>query len=106
MKRKRPERTARRAQERALRKVVRDREKLAGLTLGGGRDHPLVVSSSAVIEGRAAASPCPQCQGEYRILEHRAEAGGLRPVDVQCRRCGVARTLWFRIVPETALAVN
>lgn len=106
VKRKRPERTARRVQGRALRRLVRDREKLAGLTKGGDRDHPIVVASSAVIEGRAAAMPCPQCEGEYRIVDHRAEAGGLRPVDVKCRQCGVGRILWFRLAPEPGMAIN
>lgn len=100
MKRKRPERTARRAQERAMRQLVRDRERLAELVVGGGPDHPIVVTSAAVIEGRASAQPCPQCEGELRVVEHRAEPGGLRPVDVKCRRCGVGRTLWFRLAPD------
>lgn len=83
-----------------MRQLVRDREKLAGLSLGGGREHPIVVSSTAVIEGRASAQPCPQCGGELRVTDHRAEPGGMRPVDVKCRQCGVARTLWFRLAPD------
>ncbi len=97
MGRKRPERTERRARERDARKLVRDREKLAGLVAGGAREHPIEVPSAAVIEGRASALPCVQCAGEYRIVEHRSEGAGLRAVDVACRQCGVPRTLWFRI---------
>ena len=52
------------------------------------------------------AMPCPQCGGNYRIVDHRAEAGGLRPVDVKCRQCGVGRTLWFRITVEPGLEIN
>ncbi|MEO6774896.1 MAG: hypothetical protein ABI467_18150 [Kofleriaceae bacterium] len=84
--------------ERGARELVRDREKLAKLVAGGAADHPIEVSSVAVIEGRVGALPCPQCEGEYRVLDHRFEGPGLRAVAVACRRCGVKRTLWFRIV--------
>jgi len=97
---KRPERTARRKRERAARELVRDREKLAKLVAGGAPEHPLAVPSAAVIETRAHAMPCAQCAGEYRVKDHRAERGGLRAVDVRCQQCGVARTLWFRIVAD------
>lgn len=96
MAKKRPERTARRAAERATRQLVRDREKLAALSPGGSRERPIVVPSSSVIEVRARAMPCPQCEGELRVGEHRAEAGQ-RAVDVTCTRCHAARTLWFRL---------
>jgi hypothetical protein len=97
----RPERTERRERERDARELVRDREKLAKLVAGGASDHPIEVSSAAVIEGRVVDSmPCPQCGGEFRVLEHRSEGPGLRAVDVACRQCGVQRTLWFRIVVD------
>lgn len=83
--------------ERDAKKLVRDREKLAKLVAGGAADHPIEVSSAAVIEVRTAAMQCPQCEGEYRVIEHRSE-GGRRAVDVACRLCGTKRTLWFRIV--------
>ena len=53
-----------------------------------------------MIEVRVGSLPCPQCAGEYRVIEHRSEGPGLRAVDVACRRCGVKRTLWFRIVVD------
>jgi len=93
-------RSERRAAERALRQLVRDREKLAGLVAGGSADHPIEVASASVIEGRATATPCVQCEGEYRVIEHRSVAAGLRAVDVRCRTCQVGRTLWFRIAPD------
>jgi hypothetical protein len=93
---KRPERTARRAAERAARGLVHAREKLAAMT-SGAKELPIAVESSSVIEVRARATPCHQCEGELRVGEHRAEAG-LRAVDVRCTRCHTARTLWFRIV--------
>jgi predicted Zn finger-like uncharacterized protein len=100
--RKRPERTERRARERDARQLVRDREKLAKLVAGGAREHPLEVTSAAVIEGRATALGCAQCEGEYQIVEHRSGGAGVRAVDVRCRRCGVPRTLWFRIISADA----
>ena len=100
MGRKRPERTERRARERAARDVVRDREKLAELLPGGAADHPIEVPTAAVIEGRVRAMPCPQCAGELDIKDHRSTGPGMRALDVKCRQCGVPRTLWFRIVVD------
>lgn len=97
---KRPERTARRARERDARKLVRDREKLAALSPGGAKERPIVVASAAVIEGRAGSLPCPQCEGQYRIRDHRSAGSGVRCVDVTCRQCGAPRTLWFRIAVD------
>ena len=59
---------------------------------------PIVVTTTAVIEPRAMATPCPHCGGEYRILEHTRPRHGVRRVDVQCRHCSSPRTLWFRLV--------
>ena len=74
------------------------RERLALLSPGGSPDRAIRVTSAAVIEVRAAAMPCPQCSGQYRVLEHTRPVPGLRQVDVACRYCGVPRTLWFRLV--------
>jgi len=98
MGRKRPERTERRARERAARELVRDREKLAALSPGGSAERPIEVDSAAVIEGRVRGMPCVQCEGAYRVADHRSAGAGVRALDVRCDRCGVARTLWFRIV--------
>lgn len=97
MVKKRSARTERRVAERAARRLVIDKEKLAALVAGGSRERPIAVGSSAVIEVQARATPCPQCAGELRVLEHRAETG-LRAVDVRCATCHVARTLWFKLV--------
>jgi ribosomal protein S27AE len=94
----RRKRTEARERERALRKLVRDREKLAALSAGGSAEHPIQVASAAVVEVRVRHLACPQCGGDYRVADHRAPASGLRSVEVACVRCGVARTLWFRIV--------
>jgi hypothetical protein len=90
-------RTARRAAERDARQLVRDREKLAALSPGGSRERPIAVESAAVVEVRAHAMPCPQCAGELRVGEHRAE-GGLRVVAMSCTQCAAKRELWFRLV--------
>jgi hypothetical protein len=82
----------------SARRLVRDRERLAAMSRGGAREHPIEVASAAVVEVRTAAMACPQCGGEYRIAEHRSAGDGLRCVDVVCRQCGVPRTLWFRLV--------
>lgn len=79
---------------------MRDKEKLAELLPGGSAQRPIEVASSAVVEIRARAMPCPLCEGELAITDHRSAGGGVRPVDVRCRRCGIPRTLWFRIAPD------
>ncbi len=96
---KRP-RVGRRLAERAARKLVQDREKLAELSPGGARERPIEVVSSAVIEVRVEGMPCAQCGGQYRVREHEAPAPGLRKLDVICRQCSAPRLLWFRIVPD------
>ncbi len=96
---KRP-RTERRVAERAQRKLIADRERLWLLSPGGSADRPLTAPSSAVIEPRAGALPCPQCAGRLLVGDHRAPGGGLRAVDVRCARCQVRRTIWFRIAPD------
>ena len=100
MRRKRPERTERRKAEREARALVRDRERLAALSPGGSAERPIVVPSSAVIEIRVRAMPCVQCEGHYRIRDHRSAGAGVRDVSVVCERCHVARVLWFKIVSD------
>jgi hypothetical protein len=76
------------------------REHLATLLRGGSPSRPIRVASASVIDGRAAAGPCPLCGGEYRVLEHTRPVPSLRRVDVACRQCSTERTLWFTIVPH------
>jgi hypothetical protein len=90
-------RTERRAAERDARRLVRERERRAARERGGSAERPLEVPSSAVIELRARAMPCVQCEGEYQVDDHQADQG-LRVITVTCRRCHVSRKLWFRIV--------
>lgn len=79
-------------------RVAQRRERLAALSPGGSPERTIGVTSAAVIEVRAAAMACPQCGGLYRLLEHTRPVPGVRRVDVACRRCGVPRALWFRII--------
>lgn len=90
-------RTERRIVERDLRRTVRVRERIADLERGGTAAYPLEAPSAAVIDGRATAIPCVQCQGEYALVDHERE-DGLRKVAVKCRQCGAPRIFWFRIV--------
>jgi predicted Zn finger-like uncharacterized protein len=98
----RRKRTEQRERARAARRLVRDREKLAALSVGGSEDRPIHVTSAAVVEVRVSHLTCPQCDGEYRVKEHRSPASGIRSVDVTCQICGVSRTLWFRIISADA----
>jgi hypothetical protein len=98
----RRKRTEERERARALRKLVRDREKLAALSPGGSAERPIHVTSASVVEVRVRHLACPQCEGEYKVKEHRAPASGLRSLDVTCVTCGVPRTLWFRITSDDA----
>lgn len=83
-----------------MRQLVRDRERLAHLSAGGSPQHPIAVTSAAVVEVRVNALLCPQCGAGYQLRDHRAPASGIRAVDVRCRQCSVARTLWFRLVED------
>jgi len=93
---KRP-RTQRRADERATRKLVHDRERLWALSPGGSAARPITVVSAAVIDARVAALRCPQCEGEYAQRDHEAAGGGERVVTVRCKLCHAPRQIWFRL---------
>lgn len=80
---------------------MRDRERLADLSPGGAADHPIRVTSAALIEPRAVGTPCVQCGGEYRVREHASAGSGLREVEVSCRNCSARRTMWFKIVDDS-----
>lgn len=90
-------RTERRVRERAARKLVHDRERLAALLPGGSAARPIDIPSPAVVETRVASMRCPQCEGSYVLDEHDAEPGGIRVASVTCRVCHVGRRIWFRL---------
>jgi predicted Zn finger-like uncharacterized protein len=94
----RPERTAKRERERDIKQLVRDREKLAAHARGASLDNAIEVTASPQIEIRINALRCPQCDGDYKIVDHRSSGQGGRPVDVKCNVCGMPRTIWFQIV--------
>jgi hypothetical protein len=93
---KRP-RTQRRADQRATRKLIHDRERLWLLSPGGSAERPMSIASPAAIEARVASIPCPQCEGELALKEHESGPGGLREITARCRLCHVSRTIWFRL---------
>lgn len=93
---KRP-RAQRRADARATRKLIHDRERLWSLSAGASAKQPITVVSTAVIDARVAAMRCPQCEGDYALREHDATSTGERVVSVRCKLCHVARQIWFRL---------
>ncbi|HXU79763.1 MAG TPA: hypothetical protein VN914_00080 [Polyangia bacterium] len=92
-------RTERRELERALRKEVVARERLAAAAPGGAQDRPIVVATVSVIESMARSTPCVQCGGELELKDHAAPPGGLRLVRLVCRLCHAPREIWFSIEP-------
>lgn len=83
------------------RQLVRQRDRLADLERGGSPDYPILVPSASVIDRRAEWTPCVQCRGEYKVIDHEFEMG-IRVVSVKCRQCGAHRRMWFRIVEPTS----
>jgi len=103
--RSRRQRRQRREDERALRRQVRLREELAAQLPGGSAEQPIDVASASIVEGKARATPCIQCEGDLELRGDRALStarGVLREIVLACRRCHTARTLWFRVVPPAA----
>lgn len=95
-------RTARRVEERAARGLVRDRDQAARLLPGHTPGRPIRLESVAILDRRAAITPCPQCGGELKAGEHAAvvvDGARLRRVDMKCQQCGTSRSLWFSVEP-------
>ena len=95
-------RRKRREEERALRKLVKRTEEMAGELPGASPDRPLDVTSASVVETKARATPCVHCAGELDLRGDRATStarGILRELSLICRRCHAPRTLWYRIRP-------
>jgi hypothetical protein len=98
-------RKQRRAEERLLRQNVRQIEKLATSLPGGSPTNPITVTTSAVVESQARATPCIQCKGDLELRADRATStprGVLRELELVCRRCHAPRRLWFRVAPPRA----
>jgi hypothetical protein len=95
-------RRRRREEGRAVRKAVRNTERLADLLPGADAARPIEVVSASVVEVRARATPCVECGGELDVHGDRADStarGVLREMEMGCRRCHSRRTLWFRVTP-------
>jgi hypothetical protein len=91
-------RTERRAHERELAKLVREREKLARAEAGGAPSRPIELASASQVEGHARALGCAQCGGETRVVEHEAvvvDGRRLRVAWAVCPACGARREVWF-----------
>jgi hypothetical protein len=95
------ERSLKRAALRAANKLAQQRERLFLLEAGGSPRRPIEIQSASVVENRAAALQCPNCEVPFHVDAHRArsaEGVRLREVEVSCPRCGQQRSLWFRLV--------
>jgi hypothetical protein len=92
-----------REQERALRKTVRQLERLAAEMPGGSPERPIDVTSASVVETKARSLPCVQCEAiEMELRGDRATStarGILRELALVCRQCHAARAVWFRVAP-------
>ncbi len=98
-------RTDRREAERAQEKLAAQREKLFALEAGGSAARPREVVSASLVEPEARSLRCPRCEGELRVLEHRAHTVDgirLREARLECRHCGSRRSRWFKIVSREA----
>ena len=94
-------RRQKREQERALRKTVRQLERLAVELPGGAPERPLEVASASVVETKARAMRCIQCAAtEMELRSDRATStarGVLRELAMVCRQCHAGRAVWFRV---------
>ncbi len=100
--RPRSPRAARRARERETKKIRDDLERLARLEAGGAPDHPIEITSSAQVDARTEATPCPLCEGRLHLDEHAAETVDgtrLRVARCRCVECGTPRELYFHLRP-------
>ena len=90
-----------REQQRALRKSVRQLERLAAEMPGGSPERPIDVASASVVETKARTMKCVQCDaGEMELRGDRAMStarGVLRELAMVCRQCHTARAVWFRV---------
>jgi len=90
-----------REQQRTLRKSVRQLQRLAAEMRGGSPERPIDVASASVVETKARAVPCVQCEAtEMELRGDRATStarGVLRELAMVCRQCHATRALWFRV---------
>jgi hypothetical protein len=90
-----------REQQRALRKTVRQLERLAAQLPGGSPERPIEVTSASVVATKARAVPCVQCEAvEMELRGDKATStarGVLRELALVCRQCHAPRAIWFRL---------
>lgn len=93
-------RTSRRAEERKVKKLREDLEKLAHLEEGGSPENPFVISSPVQVDARTEATPCPLCEGRLHLDEHVAQVidgERLRVARCHCVECGTEREFYFHL---------
>jgi len=98
-------RTERRERERALKKGVRNTERMAHALPGGSRATAIELPASGLVELAVRDARCPQCNGALDLRGDRAEStarGIVREVDAICRLCHAPRRLWFRLAAKLA----
>src|SRR5450631_775454 len=90
-----------REQQRVLRKSVRQVERLAAELPGGSPERPIDITSASVVETKARAIQCVQCDAlEMELRGDRATStarGVLRELAMVCRQCHAPRAIWFRV---------
>lgn len=98
-------RTARRQAARAAERFLAARRKLSALERGGDIDHPIELAAMSQMDGAVRELPCVACGAASMSIER--EVGSVRAgrvvrtVDLSCRRCGEARTIFFGLRPPS-----
>lgn len=98
-------RTLRRDQARDDERLVRAKEALAKLELGGSPERPIAVESASQIEVHARSMCCPACGETWHVEDHVVETHqgkSLRVVVARSPRCGKKRRIYFAIAPALA----
>lgn len=100
MKERRRRRAERRERDLGRQRLAQEIERLAALEEGGSPQRPIAIDSTAVVEIRAVARPCPLCGEPLKLDAHTAEVIDgirLRVAAVACTLCGTRRAVYFRL---------
>lgn len=76
------------------------RDRLEARLPGASEETPIEVTSTAAVEPRAEALPCPRCGGRCHVVEHavhETEDERLRRASVRCGGCGHERDVFVRL---------
>lgn len=89
-----------RARALALAAEAAERERRALAEPGGHPGNPIEIDSPAVVEPKAANTLCARCGHPVRVTDHQVQTVDgvrLRVAEVECGRCGLARSIFFRL---------